>query len=289
MVSTIAEDGSRKSEDPFRSCGVSAIAELDDRCPVATDGEIAAINLESARRRAWARFAQDPRLPGRCRGGCRQRASGGAISRRSGRTRPSGRARLAIRARGRLVSRSARSRRGRVDSASLRRCTRPPRACRADGRTVRGHRAPLVDDRSGLWRGARCGARCASPNRHGERSARRSGTARRRACRSRALRRGGRRLSAGVLLVRRRFAVPAGVGLLSARHAVGRTRARTGPESCRALVSTRNCLLAGLCEGTCAPGGDLREPGSNRPRRRRCSCQRFRAAIRRSGGVLPTC
>lgn len=32
--------------------------------PPATDGEIAAINLESARRRAWARFARDPRIPG---------------------------------------------------------------------------------------------------------------------------------------------------------------------------------------------------------------------------------
>src|ERR1043166_5605448 len=32
--------------------------------PRATDGEIAAINLQSARRRAWARFAQYPRLPG---------------------------------------------------------------------------------------------------------------------------------------------------------------------------------------------------------------------------------
>src|SRR5262245_20789498 len=32
--------------------------------PRATDGEIAAINLESARRRSWARFAQDRRLPG---------------------------------------------------------------------------------------------------------------------------------------------------------------------------------------------------------------------------------
>lgn len=38
--------------------------EVDDPCPSATDGEIAAINLESARRRAWARFTQDPRLPG---------------------------------------------------------------------------------------------------------------------------------------------------------------------------------------------------------------------------------
>ena len=32
--------------------------------PRATAGEIATINLESARRGAWARFAQDPRLPG---------------------------------------------------------------------------------------------------------------------------------------------------------------------------------------------------------------------------------
>ena len=36
--------------------------ELDHACPYATDGEIAAINLGSARRRAWARFARDPRL-----------------------------------------------------------------------------------------------------------------------------------------------------------------------------------------------------------------------------------
>jgi tetratricopeptide (TPR) repeat protein len=43
---------------------VSAIEELDLPYPSATDGEIAAINLESARRGAWARFAQDPRLPG---------------------------------------------------------------------------------------------------------------------------------------------------------------------------------------------------------------------------------
>jgi hypothetical protein len=43
---------------------VSTIVELDFPSPSATDGEIAAINLESARRRAWARFAQDARLPG---------------------------------------------------------------------------------------------------------------------------------------------------------------------------------------------------------------------------------
>ncbi|HZC95708.1 MAG TPA: hypothetical protein VE267_06200, partial [Bradyrhizobium sp.] len=43
---------------------MTAFAELDHPGPLATDGEIAAINLDSARRGAWARFAQNPRLPG---------------------------------------------------------------------------------------------------------------------------------------------------------------------------------------------------------------------------------
>jgi len=43
---------------------VSAIAELDPPYPSATDGEIAANNLESARRSAWARFARDAAVPG---------------------------------------------------------------------------------------------------------------------------------------------------------------------------------------------------------------------------------
>jgi tetratricopeptide (TPR) repeat protein len=43
---------------------MTAILDLDPLRPPATDGEIAAINLESARHRAWARFAQDPRVPG---------------------------------------------------------------------------------------------------------------------------------------------------------------------------------------------------------------------------------
>ena len=43
---------------------MTALVELEPACPPATDGEIAAINLESARRRAWTRFAQDPRRPG---------------------------------------------------------------------------------------------------------------------------------------------------------------------------------------------------------------------------------
>jgi hypothetical protein len=38
-----------------------AAIELDEDCPSATDGEIAAINLESVRLAAWARFAKDPR------------------------------------------------------------------------------------------------------------------------------------------------------------------------------------------------------------------------------------
>ena len=48
----------------LRSYAGGAIVAREHRCPAATDGEIAAINLESARRRAWARFRHDPRLPG---------------------------------------------------------------------------------------------------------------------------------------------------------------------------------------------------------------------------------
>jgi tetratricopeptide (TPR) repeat protein len=43
---------------------MSAMIDTGHPCPPATDGEIAAINLESARRRAWARFAQDARVAG---------------------------------------------------------------------------------------------------------------------------------------------------------------------------------------------------------------------------------
>jgi tetratricopeptide (TPR) repeat protein len=43
---------------------MTVVAEPDHACPSATDGEIAVINLESARRRAWARFTQDARSPG---------------------------------------------------------------------------------------------------------------------------------------------------------------------------------------------------------------------------------
>jgi tetratricopeptide (TPR) repeat protein len=43
---------------------VTEITEIDRQCPSATDGEIAAINLESVRRRAWARFSQAAHQPG---------------------------------------------------------------------------------------------------------------------------------------------------------------------------------------------------------------------------------
>lgn len=43
---------------------MNTIVEFDRACPVATDGTIAAINLTSARMRAWRRFAHDPRRLG---------------------------------------------------------------------------------------------------------------------------------------------------------------------------------------------------------------------------------
>jgi tetratricopeptide (TPR) repeat protein len=47
-----------------RSAPVTDALDLEQASPAATDGEIAVINLESARRSAWAQFARDPRLPG---------------------------------------------------------------------------------------------------------------------------------------------------------------------------------------------------------------------------------
>jgi hypothetical protein len=41
---------------------VTTILERARTGPSGTDGEIAAINLESARRNLWVRVAQDPRL-----------------------------------------------------------------------------------------------------------------------------------------------------------------------------------------------------------------------------------
>ena len=44
---------------------MTAVLDMDDHpFPTATDGEIAAINLEGARRSAWVRFDRDPHLPG---------------------------------------------------------------------------------------------------------------------------------------------------------------------------------------------------------------------------------
>src|SRR5262249_56974564 len=59
----IAQDGARESHVPLRSRAVTAAVEL---LPgrLTTDGEIAAINLESARRSEWARFERDAQLPG---------------------------------------------------------------------------------------------------------------------------------------------------------------------------------------------------------------------------------
>lgn len=41
-----------------------ALVEPEWVCPPATDGEIAVVNLESARRRSWSRFVEDPRREG---------------------------------------------------------------------------------------------------------------------------------------------------------------------------------------------------------------------------------
>ena len=242
---------------------MTTIVESDHPYPSATDGEIAAINLASARRRAWARFAQDPRLPGAAE----------AIVYNENLTAQFLGDLDALDRLEALASQSAR-----VDDCFARCLFRPRllQQCIA---------LPMHEDH--LARAALMGGPREEIERHSLTIDQACGVeldavlaARRRIATAsgrledlvplgavladlRAVHRGGRCLSAGVLLVRRCFAVPVGVGLLSARYAVGRTRVHTGPESCRALVSTRNRLLAGLCESTRPPRGDLHEPGPN--------------------------
>ena len=73
--------------------------ELDLRSLSVTDEEIAARNLESGRRSAWARFARDPRRPGAAEAVVEHERLAAAVPRRPGRARPSGGARLRLRPR----------------------------------------------------------------------------------------------------------------------------------------------------------------------------------------------
>jgi hypothetical protein len=54
------QHGIGESEVTVRSCKVITAPDLDSCRVLTTDGEIAVINLESARRRSWNRFFEDP-------------------------------------------------------------------------------------------------------------------------------------------------------------------------------------------------------------------------------------
>jgi tetratricopeptide (TPR) repeat protein len=245
---------------------MTSVAEVEHPGPAATDGEIAAINLESACRGAWARFAQDPRLPG---------VAEEIVDSE----------RLASQFLGDLDV---------LDRLDL----LASKFARADDSS----RAPLVqaevasaahrfdDARGYLARAARTGA----PREAIERQA----LAIDQACGVEldavlAARRGFAKASGrledlvplGALLADlERFAeadtvyrqaffsyddvspFPLAWVCFQLGMLWGELAACAGSGSCRDLVSSRDRLLAGLCEGACAPGGDLREP---RPHGRR--------------------
>ena len=59
-----AENGSRKPESSLRCRQMIAAPEHLLDYPLVTDGDIAVINLASARQQSWSRFWQDPQRPG---------------------------------------------------------------------------------------------------------------------------------------------------------------------------------------------------------------------------------
>ena len=259
----------------------------------ATDGEIAAINLESARRRAWSRFAADAAAAGHAEAIVEQELLTAqflgdldALDRLealAARASPAWTQFVAYRAR----CSAGRVRRRIASHDARRHLTRA---------ALWAHRAKqssatrwTIDQACGVDLDAVLAARrriAALPAAGSEdlvplgAAARRSGAVRR-----------SRMLFIGQALHSYDGVSPFPLAwvVLPARHAVGRVRTRTDTASRRALVSTRNRLFAGLREGARASGGDLHEPGPNR----RCGgAAPARAFERRSGGVaggLPTC
>ena len=265
---------------------MSMIADLDRPGPCATDGEIAAINLESARRRAWARLAQDPRRPGLAEAVVDQE-------------------RLAMQFLGDLDAldrlEALASQFARVDDSF--------RAALVQAE-VASTRHRFADARDHLACAARMGGPHEEIRRHALSIDQACGTeldavlaARRRIAAA-----SGRLEDlvplGAVLADLERFAEADAVyrqalysyndispfllawvcfqlGMLWARTCAG-----TRPESCRALVSTRDCLLARLCQGARAPCRDLREPRSNQ---RRGDAAPAGACEPRSRGALASC
>jgi hypothetical protein len=187
---------------------VSAIADLDDRSPSATDGEIAAINLESARRRAWLRFAQHPRRSGVAEDVVdKERLAAQFLGDLDALDRLD---RLAWQFA--LVDDSSRAALVQAEVASTAHRFGDARGHLAHAELRGGARE--VIERHSLAIDQACGVELdnvlAARRRIATASSRLEDLvpSRRGACRSRALRRGGRRLSAGIRVVLRHLAVP---------------------------------------------------------------------------------
>jgi hypothetical protein len=225
---------------------MTTLAEPD--LPRATNGEIAAINLERRAPSFMGTIAQDPAPPRRRGGDCLQRESVGAIPRRSRCARPSDA--LAAQFDASTIRLAQRSFKAEIAStgiaSTMHEATSRVRAVWED-RTRRFERPALsIDQACGVELDAVLAARADC---HYGAAASRIWSSRRPASRSRSLRRGGHRLSAGALLVRRRSPFPLALGLLSARHAVGRARFPVpDPDLAALFVSAGNCYLTGLSE-----------------------------------------
>ena len=215
---------------------MTMLAEPD--LPRATDGEIAAINLESARRRAWARFAQNPRLSGAAEAivhhenlAAQFLSDLDALDRLEALASQFARADDSFRSA--LVQAEVASTVHRFAEA------RDHLACAAQMGAPReeiDRHLLSIDQACGVELDAVLAAR--QPNRQPERPARRSGAARRRACRSRAFRRGGRCLSAGAFSYDDVSPFPLAWACFQLGMLWGELVPVPDAEPCRALVSS---------------------------------------------------
>ena len=259
--------------------------DLDSECPPTTDGEIAVINLQSARLRSWSRFFQDPLQPGVAETLIEQEqftaqfvGDLSALDRVESLTRQlvqvdAGSARTAlIQAQvASMLHRFSDARHylaqaelgGAPSAADVKRLRLSiDQACGLNLGAVMDERRKIAAKSGRLEDLVALGALLADLREFSE-----ADRIYRQALRS----------------YSRRFAIRRGVGLLSARRALGRARVRTGSGRCRAVVPESDRLPARLCEGARAPGRNLFKRW---PDRRRGRPAGSRACERRSGGAL---
>ena len=288
IVSTLLKTGLESLKARFGVAEMIEAPDLETDFPLATAGDIAVNNLESARQQSWSRFWQEPRRPGIAEYIVEQEQLAaqflgdlGALDRLE----------TLVNQLARVDAESMRTALIHAQVASMTHRFAEARSYLAQAE-VRGA-PPAAVNRLSLSIDQACGTRLDAVLEARRRMAAESGRLedlvplgalladlREFDEADRIYRRALQRVP-GCLTVRR------GMGLLSAGRSVGRARTRTTIEPGRAVVSKSHRVSAVLCESARASGGDLFALAAEPRTRKPCCSRRLRAATPKCVGVSP--